>query len=65
MEKELRSDELVRIINELRARNWSDTEILEFLLVIETSESECEAVKKPPNGSMEGRRKGTRGKQPA
>nr|DAO61899.1 MAG TPA: ATPase [Caudoviricetes sp.] len=37
MEKELRSDELVRIINELRARNWSDTEILEFLLVIETS----------------------------
>lgn len=37
MEKELRSDELVRIINELRTKGWSDTEILEFLLKIETS----------------------------
>ena len=45
MEKELRSDELVRIINELRARNWSDTEILEFLLKLIGTQG----TKKPPS----------------
>lgn len=35
-QKEMQKSEIVRIINELRAKGWSDTEIVEFLLKVET-----------------------------
>lgn len=36
MENEMQKSEVVRIINELRAKGWTDTEIIEFLLKVET-----------------------------
>lgn len=35
MDEEMKSIEIVKIINELRAKGWTDTEIVEFLLKIE------------------------------
>lgn len=36
MDNEMQKSEIVRIINELRSKGWTDTEIIEFLLKVET-----------------------------